>query len=234
MTSFACAAALVAVAGAVSGCAAVNSHVALQAPAATAPRAEREAAYEALRPLGVAGVPDATAQLGFIATSPFPFLQLANGERVVVASDLNAVVDEGSHTALAARKAEDLRLVTNVLWTGGVLGIGAGAVAAATAPVVVSAAGDLNDAAGGLLLSVVGLGLVTGGTIAVVVATDFANGAEAEKMSAFLLYDGDLRRRLRLEPSTTLPARAPAEDPPAVVVPPTTLAPAPPVDPSGE
>ena len=212
-----------------SGCASVNQHASLSAPPSSAPLAEREQAYERLKPMGVAGTPDPTSQLGWLQSYPFPFLQLSDGQRVVDAADLVAVVDDDSLTAKAARKSGEAHLLTNALWTGGVLGIALGTGLALTAPAVVSAGASANDVdivSVGVVLSLVGLGLVTAGTVGAVIATDFANIAEAEKMSAFLLYDRDLRHRLALVQA--------AVDPPPVVVPATTPPAALPVDPSGE
>ncbi len=186
-----------------------STRVRLRAPSSSSPPAERQEAYQQLRPLGTAGAPDPTNQLGLANEPRFPFLQLANGQRVVEPLDLLPVVDDDSLTAAAVKRAGEARDIASLAWTGGLLALTGGLVAVTLAPVLTTG-GDLNSAFAAVGLVVIGGGVALGGTVGISVATWFAGDAEAEKMSAFLLYDGDLRRHLAL-------AAHPAETPPAAL-----------------
>ena len=218
--------ALVALALGTSACATLQYSPLPSPPAANAPLAERDAYYEQKKPLGIAGAPNVANNLGLLAQTGFPTLILADGSRVSNPEALLPAVGDASATAIAARKVADLRLLTNAVWTGSVL-LAAGGIAT-----MLSAVAFPGNPAAALLLTVGGGGIALVGAVGVGWATELAEGAEAEKMTAFLLYERDLRRRLGLvRPDEPLEKKWLVEKkaPPALVSPPAPAA----IDPSG-
>lgn len=183
---------VVATAALTSACA--TPHVMLPAaPLASAPLAERDAYYDAKKPAGIAGTPGAENRLGLLTPRGFPRLVLADGTQVADARSLLPAVDPASPTAEAARKVDDLHVISNSIYTVSSLGLGFGAAAAMTSLVLIQ-----DDPATSVTLSMVGLGGTLASAFGFTWALQLAEEAEAEKMTALLLYDADLRRRLAL------------------------------------
>ena len=213
------------------GSACATTHVTMpEAPAATAPLAARDAYYEDHKSLGIAGQPSNLGGegLGWANNARFPALQLADGTLVAEPTDLLPAVGAETTAGKAARAAVDARLFANAIYTaslvGSMLGL-SGIVVGELALVPVAGGGDVTLAAGGLLG---GLALSIVSLVGVGYAVDLDQEAEGKKMSAFLLYDRDLRRHLDLKrPDEVLPlekkwATPGATPPPALATPPIT------------
>src|SRR5688500_14150932 len=79
-------------------------HVQLQAPRAGAPLAERQRAYERLRPAGTSQRVIVTTTDTSVSTSTRASVILANGQTIHHAEDMLPVVEADSPTAEAARR----------------------------------------------------------------------------------------------------------------------------------
>lgn len=188
--------AVVVIAAWTSACAATQTMVMLpQPPSQDAPLAERDAYYEAKKPLGIAGAPNAVNQLGWLAPATFPILVLADGTKVADPASLLPAVDSTSRTAEATRHVSDLRLFTNSVYTVSTLGLSLGLATLLIAPAALN--GGL-DPTGVISVSLVGLAGTVGGAFGIGWATQLSEEAEGEKMAALMLYEADLRRRLAL------------------------------------
>lgn len=203
----------------VASACATTSTVLPPAPQATAPLEERDTYYAQRRPIGVVG--HANAANNFAFTKPrLPAVVLADGSRVSEPHGLLPAVDEGSATAAAVRRADDIKLLTSVVYTGSTAAISAGLIGLVTSPGLIFN----GDEANGYALYLASCAASLAGAVGVVWASDLAEEAEAEKMTAFLLYDADLRRRLALvRPSEDVHAKWLTS--PGGVAPQTTFAP---------
>lgn len=179
-----------------SGCAATQQMVMLPpAPSSEAPLVERDRYYEDKKPIGIAGIPNAVNQLGWLAPATFPILVLADGTKVADPMSLLPAVDGDSRTAEAARRVGDLKLFTNAVYTVSTLGLTVGLTALLTAPLFL---GGGIDPAGAASFSLLGLGGTVVGALGIGWAAQLAEEAEAEKFTALLMYETDLRKRLNL------------------------------------
>lgn len=179
-----------------SACAATQQLVVLpQPPSKDAPLAERDAYYEAKKPLGIAGAPNGVNQLGWLAPATFPILVLADGTKVADPTSLLPAVASDSRTAEATRKVGELRLFTNSVYTVSTLAMSIGLATLVVAP---AALGGGVDPSGVVSVTLLGLAGTVGGVFGISWAAQLSEEAEAEKMAALMLYDADLRRRLGL------------------------------------
>ncbi len=179
-----------------SACAATQTLVMLPPPPSKeAPLGERDAYYEAKKPLGIAGAPNAVNQLGWLAPATFPILVLADGTKIADPASLLPAVDSDSRTASATRKVSDLRLFTNSVYTVSTLGMSIGLATLIVAPAALNGG---VDPTGVTSVALLGLAATVGGAFGLGWATQLSEEAEAEKMAALMLYEADLRRRLAL------------------------------------
>ncbi len=174
------------------GCGA--EHVALSAPPASAPPAERIAAYEKLRPLAAA-----EAQTGIRGAAPADVLrtteelQLAGGPRVSRAEDLLPVLPRDSEAARAAESSGSRNSVAGWLTAGGFALLAAGVIVGVS-PFVSTEKGESID----LKPVYLGTGLVVLSLPVFLFSGAERRRAEDERATVFESYEPELRRRLDL------------------------------------
>jgi len=221
-----------------SGLAACQAHVVLNAPAKEASLEERAGAYEQLRPLSHHEAVLVTTQNGFVASAtPLPgYLQLNSGARVYYGEDLLPVLPPDSVAAKAAvesQKATGVRdAFTGVGATIGGVGLIAMAVMLATVPTVsdlpipwteaqwdqhtrdLTAATSQRTTAIGIGVAGVGLGIIVG------LVGGLAEGRTITDSlrTAFETYDAGLRARLGVPAKGEVSPPPPAPPPPALEV----------------
>jgi hypothetical protein len=218
---------------AISGLAGCSLHRVqlVPAPAATAPLEERDAYWQDHHPLGIAGQPSSANQVGLATDAAFPMVQLADGRRISNVEDLLPAVASDSATARAVVASEQARSTANVAWTGSLLAIIGGVTAVTLSPLfALTPGGGIDNPAFWALYAGGGLAMVVG-VIGSSLAVMLAEHAEAERMTAMLLYGRDLERNLGLvRPEDARPASArwvtPAASPPAASRPPAPPPPA--------
>ena len=174
------------------GCGA--EHVALSAPPASAPPAQRIAAYEKLRPL-----PAAEAQTGIRGAAPTSVLRtsdtlvLAGGPRVSQAEDLLPVLPKDSDTARVAERSGSRRSTASWLTAGGFALLAAGAIVAVSPFVVADQGSTIN-----LEPIYIGTGLVVLSLPVFLFSGAERRAAEDDRASVFESYEPALRQRLDL------------------------------------
>ncbi len=181
-----------------SGCLGTSRVLLPAPPAREAPLAEREAAWETLKPVG-----SRSGQFVGNAWSPKSFVVLAGGARVEDPDDLVAIVGDGPVKAAAdrARDAEDDAFAWEAsawglmaLGSAGMFG-GLGLVAASNPP------GDGTippEAEVGLVTSLAGGAVMLTALIPAFVGASRRGEALVETDTAFILYGDALRKRLDL------------------------------------
>lgn len=180
-------------------CACSTVHVTLPpAPARTASLVDRDAYYEAHKPLGIAGEPSAVAGGGGFSASRFPALQLADGTRVSDPLDLAPAVGLDAPSMGNASHARDLQLLSQSLEAVGILGLSGGLASVLLTPLALAGGGG-GDPASVAAFLLGGLVATLAGTAAVSFGEDLAQEAAGEKMTAFFLFERDLRARLALK-----------------------------------
>lgn len=191
-------------------------HVVLPAaPAATAPRSEREAYYHAHGPR-------------LLKAPPATQLEMRDGSRVVDPRDLLAVVPAdsttGRYVARFARRYEDVGARAHWLWIGAGTGLAVEAVAGIAA--AVAAAAEPNNGNGlsptvSVLLGVSVVGAVGGITSAMLAAADIEalQMLALEHDTALASYDQTLRAQLALDESPASSSAAPPTLPALPTVP---------------
>lgn len=192
------------------------AHVVLETPPAkSAPEAERRAYY-------VDHAPTALRTINYVRSwsQPLSYIILEDGTRIDHPMELLPAVEPGSPTATAARRTEELD--DSALWwtIGGTSAMAVGAFTPLAIPLVMldeNPNAPLSDAAAlrGVGVTVAGLSVLVTGSIALAIGVHTAIAAQRERETAYLTYDGALRRRLglpkRLE-QPTLVGTAPSTD----------------------
>ncbi len=177
------------------------SHVDLVAPPASAPVAERVAAYEQLKGLSydTRTVTNTMTTSGMAAgaTSTAYFtddMHLANGASVFFAQDILKVVPEESVTARYANAARSKRATAIWLTVGAVLSVVAGAFLVIV-PIAAAQYGQVNP-----IPVVFGVNLALGAIGLGIAAKVVGESGEHDKARAFETYNTSLLQRLRLCP----------------------------------
>jgi hypothetical protein len=217
-----------------SGLAACQAHVGLNAPAKEAPLEERARAYEELRPLSHHESVLVTTQNGFVASAtPLPgYLQLNSGARVYYAEDLLPVLPPDSVAAKAAvesQKASGVRDVfTGVGATIGGVGLVAMAIILASVPAVPNLSPSwtreefdqhMSNSRAALGQTMIGAGVGIGGVARGTLVWLIGGLAEGRTITdslrtAFETYDAGLRARLGVPAKGEVSPPPPAPPPP--------------------
>jgi hypothetical protein len=179
---------------ATSGCA--THHVQLQAPESDAPIAARLEAYKQLKPVSISETHITTLNkwgAPIAATHLTDSLQLQGGERVYEPEDLWPVIAQTSAAANAIQNYEDKSsTVRTVNWiSAGLMTVGLGLTG-------YSVFHHNSDGSRNMTPMYVGIGFLTGGTLALFWANTEAKAANDDKATAFEVYDEGLRSKLNL------------------------------------
>ena len=168
-------------------------HVALEAPRPGAPLAERQKAYDRLRPAATTRTV-VTASDGSVSSATHSSVILANGQTVHHAEDMLPVVDDDSPTAEAARRHAHHDRWDSVGWTVSTVG-----VLVALGSIAIPVIDELDKTNPSPDIWWTG---VIGGAVAVVVGSSLSyyHGARARdaRVAAFATYDAALREHLQL------------------------------------
>jgi hypothetical protein len=179
---------------ALAGCG--EPHVKLEAPGAGAPLAERQRAYERLRPAGTSQRVIVTTTDTSVSTSTRTSVILANGQTIHHAEDILPVVEADSSTAEAAGRHGYHRKRASLAWWVGTAGF-----LVAIASVAIPIAEHINDSPRSDGPDIWWPGVIGGG-IALVAGSAVAHyhGSRARdaQIAAFATYDESLRARLQI------------------------------------
>lgn len=193
----------VAVPVAITACA--TTHVQLpEPPGKSGPFEDRAAYYDEHKPIAADRVTTVSMYgKAPIVQSGIPFLQLANGTRVVWVEDLRPAVDAASPTARALDESVEARASADAWMVGGAAGIAAGILVVLAAIPLASATRGPED--NGMNVSVLLGGVVAGaglslvGSVPLLVSFIDANRAAQARETAFTTFDASLKKKLGLK-----------------------------------
>jgi len=169
-------------------------HVALEAPGPGAPAAERQKAYQRLRPAASTRTVVVNESDGSVRSATHSSLILANGQTVHHAEDMIPVVAADSPTAEAARRHAHHDRWDSVGWTLSTVG-----VLVALGSIAIPVIDELDKPNPSPDIWWTG---VIGGAAALVIGSgvSYYHGSRARdaKVAAFATYDASLREQLHL------------------------------------